>query len=188
MLAMTLVERGSPRRDEVEAFVTRVYSDDYGAHAPELPPRLIAHFGDDGEVACAAGLRTDASGFFSERYLTGSVEAVVGAAVSEIVRREQLIEVTSLASRAPKKTAGFIGGIGVRARDLGYTWSLFTVTLRLAILLRRHGAPLVYLADAGPGRVEDPARWGDYYAHDPTVFVSSLAPTPCRSTTISRAA
>jgi hypothetical protein len=188
MLAMTLVDRESPRRDEVEAFIKRVYSDDYGANAPELPPRLIAHFGDDGEVACAAGLRTDASGFFSERYLTSSVEAVVGGAVSEEVRREHLIEVTSLASRAPKKTARFIGEIGIRARDLGHTWSLFTVTRRLAILLRRYGAPLIYLADADPGRVEDPARWGDYYALDPKVFVSPLTRTPCRSTTISRAA
>jgi hypothetical protein len=174
MIACAVIDEQDARRSVVEAFVRQSYLDHYGGAPPFLPNRLTAHFDADGRVVCAAGLRSEGDGFFSEAYLDSPIESALGDAVHGAIERRRIIEVTSFASREPRATARFIAQIAADAREAGFLWSFFTVTRRLGAFLERHGAPLVRLAAADPSRIERPSRWGSYYQHAPTVYASPL--------------
>jgi hypothetical protein len=174
MIACAVIDERDARRSVVEAFVRRSYLDHYGGAPPFLPNRLTAHFDADGRVVCAAGLRSESDGFFSEAYLDAPIEAVLSAAVHSEIERRRIIEVTSFASREPRATARFVAQIATDSCKAGFLWSFFTVTRRLSAFLDRHGAPLVRLAAADPSRVERPSRWGSYYEHAPMVYASPL--------------
>ncbi len=174
MIACAVVDERDARRSVVEAFVRQSYLDRYGGAPPFLPNRMTVHFDADGRVVCAAGLRSEDDGFFSEAYLDSSIETALGAVVDGAIERRRIVEVTSFASREPRATARFIAQIATDAREAGFLWSFFTVTRRLGALLERHGAPLVRLAAADPSRIERPSRWGSYYEHAPTVYASPL--------------
>lgn len=174
MFATTTVRETDSRRRQVEAFIRDAYRDAHRATPNAPPPRLMVHFDERGRIACAAGLRAAADRFFSEAYLDAPIEAALSAVTGASVDRSDIVEVTTLVSRDPRRTARFLDDVAIEARRAGFTWSFFTVTRRLGTLLARHGVALWPLADADRGRVADPDRWGDYYRCDPRVYASRL--------------
>lgn len=170
MNRVRIIERSDARRADAERFIRDVYACEYEAHIGQLADRLICRWGPDGEILCVAGLRLVESGFFSEQYLAEPIEAALGRATGHDVRRDEIFEVTTLASRSPRDIAGFIDDIIATGVGYGLSWSFFTLTRRLSLLIQRlHIAP-IYLADADPGRVADAASWGRYYETDPKVY------------------
>jgi hypothetical protein len=125
---------------------------------------------DRDEIACAAGVRLQDDGFFSERYLDSPIEQALGVASQRAIARAEIFEVTTFASRAPRATAGFIESVGRFGEANGFLWSFFTLTRRLHRLVERLGHPLTLLADADYRRIPDHERWGTYYASEPKVF------------------
>jgi Thermostable hemolysin len=125
---------------------------------------------DRGEIACAAGVRFQDDGFFSERYLDSPIEQALAVASRRTIARAEIFEVTTFASRAPRATAGFIESVGRFGEANGFVWSFFTLTRRLHKLVERLGHPLTHLADADHRRIPDHERWGSYYASEPKVF------------------
>jgi len=166
----TLLEISNPKRKTAELFIKDVYDARYGAKLDTFPSRIMAQFEADGAISCAAGVRTEHDGFFSEAYLDAPVEEVLSIAFGETIRRSQIFEVSTLASRAPRATTGFIESIGRFGESNGFMWSFFTLTRRLHRLVERLGCPLIHLADADRRRVSDHQRWGTYYAFEPKVF------------------
>ena len=77
---------------------------------------------------------------------------------------------TTLASRAPLATAGFIAEIGAFGEEAGFEWSFFTLTRRLHLLVGRLGIALTCLGEADRRRIVDSERWGTYYASQPKVY------------------
>ncbi len=170
MEAVHVVERCDPQRSEAEAFVRDVYRREYGAELTDFANRLICRFGPGGQISCVAGLRLAEEGFFSERYLSDPVETTLSRAAGNSVDRNDIYEVTTLASRSPREIAAFINDIITFGTERGLSWSFFTLTRRLNLLLTRlHLAP-IYLADATPDRVADPSAWGRYYETEPKVY------------------
>jgi hypothetical protein len=180
MARATLLKIDSPERKAAELFIKTVYDSRYGAKLPDLfPSRLMAHVDEQGGIICAAGVRTERDGFFSEVYLDTPVDQILSATSGRKIRREEIFEVSTLASRAPKITPDFIREIVCYGNENGFIWSFFTLTHRLARLVGRLGLRPVYLADADPRRIEGRQQWGSYYASEPKVYaVSSCCPRP----------
>ena len=168
-----LLDTSHPKRKTAERFIRAVYDSRYGARLDTFPSRLIARFEADGTIDCAAGIRTEHDGFFSEAYLDAPVEEVLSISSGQIVRRSEIFEVSTLASQSPRATTGFIEAIGWFGETNGFVWSFFTLTHRLHRLVERLGLPLIHLGDADHRRIADRQRWGTYYGSAPKVFATT---------------
>jgi hypothetical protein len=181
MCETIVIREADPLRGVAETFIRNVYAAEYGAQLQSFPSRIFALLNDYDEIACAAGVRFQDDGFFSERYLDSPIEQALGVASRRTIARAEIFEVTTFASRAPRATAGFIESIGRFGEANGFVWSFFTLTRRLHRLVERLGHPLTRLADADHRRIPDHERWGTYYASEPKVFAiasSRLALVP----------
>jgi hypothetical protein len=170
MCETIVIREGDVLRDVAETFIRNVYAGEYGAELQTFPARVLALLNLHGEIVCAAGLRLQDDGFFSERYLESPIEQVLGTASNRTIARGEIFEVTTFASRAPRATMGFIKSVGSFGEENGFVWSFFTLTRRLHRLVERLGHPLTHLADADYRRIPDHERWGTYYASEPKVF------------------
>jgi hypothetical protein len=170
MCETIVIREGDALRDAAETFIRTVYADEYGADLREFPSRIFAILNDSDEIACAAGVRLQDDGFFSERYLDLPIEQALGAASTRKISRGEIFEVTTFASRAPRATVGFIESVGNFGEANGFVWSFFTLTRRMHRLVERLGHPLTHLANADYRRIPDHARWGTYYVSEPKVF------------------
>ena len=157
-------------RGLAETFIRNVYAVQYGAQLEGFPSRIFAVLNDKDKIVCAAGVRLQEDGFFSERYLDSPIQQVLGVTSKRTIARGEIFEVTTLASQAPRATANFIEAVGAFGESNGFLWSFFTLTRRLRLLVDRLGHSLTHLADADPRRIPDHERWGTYYASEPKVF------------------
>jgi hypothetical protein len=157
-----LIDESDVRYRRIEEFIRDIYNRSYFASPAKLPPKLIARYNKRGELLCAAGMRTPKDGFFSECYLDQPIEQTLAAAIGSYVRRADICEVTALVSRSPLETGAFIDSIAAQIADLGFTWSFYTLTNRLALLLKRKGLSPIDLGPAEAHRVPSPETWGRY--------------------------
>lgn len=163
------VPHGHPLRRQTESCLREVYARHYAAFPPRFPRTLVARTEPGGRIACAAGLRQARDGFFLEAYVDGPIERVLSAHHGAPVARASVVEFTTLASRNPAMAPAFLRRLIGVGRAAGHRWACFTATAELRSLLRAMRVPLLDIAPADPGRVDDPARWGSYYRHDPRV-------------------
>ena len=170
MCETIVIREGDALRSVVETFIRNVYSSEYGAQLQTFPSRLFALMNERADIICAAGVRLQEDGFFSELYLDSPIEQALGTASKRTITRSEIFEVTTFASRAPRATMGFIKSVGSFGEENGFVWSFFTLTRRLHRLVERLGHPLTHLADADYRRIPDHERWGTYYASEPKVF------------------
>jgi hypothetical protein len=170
MCETIVIREGDALRSFVETFIRNVYSVEYGAQLQAFPSRLFALMDERAEIICAAGVRLQEDGFFSELYLDSPIEQALGTASKRTITRSEIFEVTTFASRAPRATMQFIKSLGMFGELNGFAWSFFTLTQRLHRLVERLGHPLTHLADADYRRIPGHQRWGTYYASQPKVF------------------
>lgn len=159
-------------------FMRTIYRNSYAAELTTFPKRILARFDRYGSVLCAAGLRSEADGFFSEYYLDQPIETALGDIVGHPVARTAICEVTTLVSQAPHETSEFVDDIVSLAAELGFRWSFFTLTRRLALMVRHKGLSPFDLAAATAERVPQPEKWGRYYQTSPRVFAVSGGALP----------
>lgn len=169
-MSLILAEPGHPARPLLEHAVSAVFQQEYGARLPAFPYRLLALMGASGPQA-VTGLRFAEDGLFSDVYLDGPAEQVVSAALGRPVRRDQIVEFSSMAAPQPGAALPLIVTAIRLCLAAGATVGLFTVTRRLRLLLRRSGLMCVDLGPARPDRLADAHRWGTYYLQDPRVVV-----------------
>lgn len=171
MLKTSLLTREDIRRPAAEALIAGMFETCHGARVSEFPETLIVKFDVDSlQPVCAAGLRFARDGFFSEQYLDQPIEQMLSVAYGGSVKRDELIEVTSLASRNVHHTISFIRSIVLHGQLLGCGWAFFTLTTRLSRMLSHLGVNLVHLAKAESHRVARSTDWGSYYSQAPSVF------------------
>jgi len=170
MCETIVIREGDTLRDRAETFIRNIYAAEYGAQIQTFPSRIFSLLNDCDEIVCAAGVRFQNDGFFSERYLDTPIEQALGAMSKRTIARGEIFEVTTFASRVPRATVGFIESIGHFGETNGFVWSFFTLTRRLHRLVERLGHPLSHLADADYRRIPDHERWGTYYDSEPKVF------------------
>jgi len=164
-----IVNRFHPKRDLVEAQIRGVYHREYGARLADFPNTLVALFDEDGFPVCAAGLRVEVDGFFSERYLDDALEATLSRIWKRPVYRENIAEISNLAGCRSGASLVLMQHITHWLREQGITWAVFTATTRLRAMLRRTGVPALDVCAADSARVPDPTQWGTYYETAPRV-------------------
>lgn len=164
-----VVPRHSDRRFAVEQMVSAVFLDEYGALVSSFPDVMIAVIDAEGRPVCAAGLRNQAGGLFSEHYLDRPAEAAIAAAAGLTVRRGEILELGSLAAARPGALLPLLHGFAAIGLDSGHRWGLFTATARLRRFAARLAIPLLDLGPATADRVTDAAAWGRYYEQAPRV-------------------
>lgn len=168
-MILRVIERGDPLRSEVERYVREVFARQHGALVREFPDRMAAVLAPNRTPLCAAGIRTEADGFFSEFYLDSPVEAALARACSVPVERSQVIEVTSLASDRPGHCFLLLDYITQLGRTDGRRWGVFTATEKLRRRLVRSGLTIATLAAARAESVPNRHNWGRYYDANPMV-------------------
>lgn len=158
-----------PLWHDATALMARTYYRAYGAELKTFSTRIMATVGAEGRILCAAGLRTDAEGFFSDIYVDRGCAQAIAATVGEPVADNELIEVVNMASQSQCAALPLLDAITRSGREMGKRWGVFTATTHLRRLLKRAGLPLIELAPAHAERCDDPAMWGSYYAAAPWV-------------------
>lgn len=156
-------------RAQAEDCIRAVYAEHFGARLENFPNLLVALVDKKGTIACAAGLRFEEDGFFSEIYLDTTIEKKLDPLWVSAVTREQIGEITSLAGARPGACLLLVQHIIGLFRSQGITWAFFTGTERLRAILRRSGVPHLDLAAASIAVVENPLQWGTYYESNPRV-------------------
>src|SRR5208283_1288336 len=169
-MAALVISEHHRLRDKAERFIREAYKEEYGARLRAFPRRLLVEIDHQGEILCAAGLRTSADGFFSERYLDTTVEQALTRFQGHPVARNRIFETSTFASRSPRAVPLFIGQIIDWGETSGFEWSFFTITRRLSTLLDRLGLELAPLGRADPARIENADLWGSYYDQEPRVY------------------
>ena len=155
--------------------IKTVYWNAYGAKVCEFAPLLVVAKRQDGEILCAAGIRTARDGFFSDAYLTSDFSTSLKRAAHIDVTADKIMEVVSLASTTPFPVLPMLDKMISWGRDNGMTCGVFTATTPLRRLLRRTGLGFVELASARASMVANPSDWGSYYDTDPRVCAFSEA-------------
>ncbi|MBX9634018.1 MAG: thermostable hemolysin [Magnetospirillum sp.] len=178
-MTVILADRDHPARTRLEHAVRSVFLAEYGAHVSAFPNRMIATMDETGQPLAVAGLRFADDGLFSEVYLDGPAEQVLGQALGRTVQRRQIVEFSSLAAPRPGAAMPLVAAAIRLCLASGSNFGMFTATARLRALLRRTGLMTVDLGPAQPGRLTGAAAWGSYYLHDPRVLVVAGETLPC---------
>lgn len=162
-----------PGRQEAQSHIRAVYKRVYGAEVADFAPLLVVAERADGEILCAAGIRTARDGFFSDTYLSADFSTELKQATGLTVPASHIMEVVSLASRTPFPVLPMLDKMIAWGRENGMTCGVFTATKPLRRLLDRTGLAYVELARADISKVPNPASWGSYYSTNPMVCAFS---------------
>lgn len=167
---------GSPRRHEVESFISSVYRERYGAELRHFAPALVSLHDEHDDCVAAAGYRTaDTGPLFLERYLSGAVETLLPAPAGRWPVRQRIVEVGHLAAARAGEGRRLILLLGPHLAGQGFEWVVSTLTQELRNLFVRMGVAPLALGVADPAVLGDQAApWGSYYDHRPLVLAGRL--------------
>ena len=172
-----LVDAGHADRREVEAFITRIYAERFGAHLRSFLPDLLAFRDARGAIQAAVGLRHGLHGpLFVEQYLDLPAETAIGRRLRRPVRRDELVEVGGFASRSPGDAREVIIQLTRCLHEADVRYVLFAATRQLRNAFDRLRLQTVVLAEARSERLHgDAADWGSYYQAQPQVLFGDVA-------------
>lgn len=168
----------SAGRAAAENHIRHVYWNAYGATVSVFAPLLVVAKRPEGEILCAAGIRTATDGFFSDTYLSSDFATALRAMANIDVPADAIMEVVSLASTTPFPVLPMLDRMIEWGRENDMTCGVFTATAPLRRLLRRTGLGYVELASAQASEVANPNDWGSYYDTDPMVCAFSEVVEP----------
>lgn len=160
---------------EAQDHIKGVYKCVYSATITEFAPLLVVARRADGDILCAAGIRTARDGFFSDRYLASDFPTALCDRFGIDVPASEIMEVASLASTTPFPVLPMLDAMVQWGRDNGMTCGVFTATKPLRRLLKRTNLSFVELATADLSKAPHPKAWGSYYDTNPKVCAFSEA-------------
>lgn len=168
--------RGSPRRQEIEAFIAAVYRERFCAELRQFAPVLVSLHDDQDDCVAAAGYRAaDGGPLFLEHYLSSPVEALLPVTPGGGPLRERIVEVGHLAAVRAGEGRRLILLLGPHLARQGFEWVVSTLTQELRNLFVRMGVAPLALGVADPAVLgTQAAHWGSYYDHHPLVLAGRL--------------
>jgi hypothetical protein len=166
---------GSPRRQEAESFIRKVFARRYDAAVSTFAPNLML-LEEDRRVIAAAGWRSAGTDtLFLEHYLDMPIEAAMAKLADQPVQRERIVEVGHLASEKHGSSIQVILALAEHLAQQGHEWVVFTATRELLGIFSRLGLPLLALAPADPARLgQAAAAWGRYYDTRPVIVAGKI--------------
>jgi hypothetical protein len=164
-----------PGRAQVEAFISRVFYERYGATVATFAPVLVSWHDDLGIVAAAGYRRADGGPLFLERYLGAPVDALLSSQAGVAPARAAIVEVGHLAATRAGEGRRLIVQLGPHLAAQGFQWVVSTLTEELRQLFVRIGVVPLALGRADPTVLgADAQAWGRYYEHRPVVLAGYL--------------
>lgn len=177
-MQLRVAERGtidySAAADYVRARYARVYGADVDPH-PDCFLFTTRNERPDTILACAGFTFHSDGGFFSERYLPGTLDEALRSISDAEVTSSDVVEIGSFAATGGHGTE-LIRLLPIVAWCRGMRFILCTVTPSLQNAFARLDVPFAPLANAVPLWMDDAelARWGTYYDNSPTTGVILL--------------
>jgi len=140
----------------------------YNATLTSFMPLLCQYTTNEGQ--CTLGLRQATSPLFIEQYLASPVEDFLNESIS----RNKIFELGNLCSTNRRATLAHFIIVNEALQSVGAKHLVFCATNKVRALLRLLGVMCTEIALASSFVVENPLKWGSYYANQPTVCIASL--------------
>ncbi len=178
---LVVADRYAALRPSFETFLQTRYSEAFDARLNDHYPLIAGLTDAAGRLSAAAGVRfAEDEPLFLEHYLDQPVEVVLGPIHGEVLGRDDIVEIGSLASRTPMATMDLFSALaGWMMSGRSRRFAVATVTPRLQSLLGRAGFQLTRIADADPARVACAEHdWGSYYRGGPSVVTGRIGLPP----------
>ncbi|MBB1379019.1 thermostable hemolysin [Pseudoalteromonas sp. SR43-2] len=140
----------------------------YNATLTSFMPLLCQYTTNEGQ--CTLGLRQATSPLFIEQYLASPVEDFLNESIS----RNKIFELGNLCSTNRRATLAHFIIVNEALQSVGAKHLVFCATNKVRALLRLLGVTCTEIALASSFVVENPLKWGSYYANQPTVCIASL--------------
>lgn len=169
------LDMNNPERQAAQDHIRAIYGEAFDANVTRFAPLLVTVRNAQGDILCAAGIRTAKDGFFSDTYLGRDFSTALLAKTGTTVPLNEVMEVVSLASTTPFPVLPMLDAMVAWGREQGMTCGVFTATAALRRLLKRTGLGFTPLCAANPANVDDAESWGRYYETDPWVCAFSEA-------------
>jgi len=161
----------------LKLMVASNYQQHYSADVDVNPDQFIALCSAQGEwLACFGVNFSKNKRLFSENYLDGSIEDVLGPVIECSVKRAVIAECGSFASLTPGAGKVLLSSLSWVLWCEGIHYGLVTVTPVVRHLFRRLKMPFVEICAADIGRLSqsDLAQWGSYYSTEPVTGVLDI--------------
>jgi len=174
---LTLLNRSSRARADVEGFIAHTYARHYGAVVRHFLPNLLCLHGLDGGISGALGFRHAlGASLFLEHYLDIPVEGALSAHLRRPCDRHGVVEVGSLAAGSAGGTRALITALTGYLKGAGHDWAVFTAVASLRNSFQRLGIELLTLGAAHREDLpaDEQANWGDYYKASPMVVAANV--------------
>lgn len=169
--------RSSERRSRIENFIRAEYREHFGAKIETFMPVLVGLHNSRGQVLGAVGCRGAAEDrLFLETYTQAPIETVIADRLDVEVRREEIVEVGSLACRNGRVAMAMVQALVPHLLEAGFSWVVFTgADTVIRVFQRLHLAPQeLCLAEKSKLDADQREIWGSYYDHDPKVMAGRL--------------
>jgi hypothetical protein len=166
------VDKTSPSRQEVEAFIHAVFKVTYGANVTEFMPTLVALRDESGVLMAAFGMRSAAEEkLFLEQYLDVPIEELLTAQLGKPITRNEITCIGNLAVSNPRNAGVLIAHVIQHSLDIGIEWCVATAHHSLQNGLIKGGRDVypLHLADKARLPTAEQAVWGSYYDQMPQV-------------------
>lgn len=172
-ITATAVNKNHPDRAEVEAFIHDVFKRAYNAEITLFLPNLVALRDRDGILMAAFGWKKAADGpLFLEQYLDEPIESLISRRLNKHITRDQITKIGNLAVANPRNAGVLIAHVIQHSLDIGIEWCVATAHHSLQNGLIKGGRDVFPLFPADKSRLplEEQAKWGSYYHHQPQVI------------------
>lgn len=172
-ITASTVNIGDPARAEVEAFIHAVFKRAYDAEITLFMPHLVALRDRDGILMAAFGWKKAVDGpLFLEQYLDEPIESLISRRLDKHITRDQITKIGNLAVANPRNAGVLIAHVIQHSLDIGIEWCVATAHHSLQNGLIKGGRDVFPLFPADKSRLplEEQAKWGSYYHHQPQVI------------------
>ena len=167
----------SKRRARIEQFIRAEFREHFGARITTFMPVLVGLHDSRGEVLGAVGCRSAADErLFLETYTQAPIESVIAERLGVNVRRDEIVEVGSLACRNGRVAMAMVQALVPHLLEAGFSWVVFTgADTVVRVFQRLHLAPQeLCIAEQSKLDADQREIWGSYYEHDPKVMAGRL--------------
>lgn len=172
LIKTTILDDNAKDREEVEAFIAKVFANAYGANIQHFMPQLVSLRDENNTLVAAFGLRqAHTERLFLEQYLDVPVETLLSSRLGRPYGREQITEIGNLAVANPRNAGALIASVIHYSLISGVEWCVCTAHHTLQNALIKSGREVIALQIADKNRLpaSELANWGSYYQHAPQI-------------------
>lgn len=174
---VTFYKTNAKGRGRVEAFLSSGFKKAFSAKTSNFMPLILETSDNKNNITACVGIRRlEDELAFLECYLDTSIEIFLEHKFNEIIERNKIIELGSIVSSEPGAGGWLIIAMAAWLKGAGYEWAVLTATNDLKKAIGKLGIELIDLVPAKSTAlsVEELAKWGSYYDHDPVVYATNV--------------